>query len=179
MWILIGIRLIYNGNSTRLKRLAKAAIQDKGLSSEHQEIMPKSVELGETLEVAGRAEWRNWLRRNHKTAREIWLIYYRKGSGKERIPYNDAVEEALCFGWIDSNVRGVDAERYAQRFSPRNPKTPYSPANQERLRRLIAEGKVAKHVLATLGDLQEPRLELRRAVARAFNEPDADALVAW
>ncbi len=112
------------------------------------------------LEVSGRAAWRSWLRKNHRSATEIWLVYYRKGSGKERIAYNDAVEEALCFGWIDSNVHSIDETRFAQRFSPRKPGTPYSPANRERLRKLIAAGKVSKSVLAAIR-LQTPDLGLQ------------------
>lgn len=109
--------------------------------------------VDKTLYVTTRREWRAWLRKNRKIEKGIWLIYYKKDSGKPRIPYNDAVEEALCFGWIDSTIKKVDAERFAQRFSPRNPKSPYSQANTERLRALIAKGKVAKDVLATLGNL--------------------------
>jgi len=111
------------------------------------------MEIGKTLYVSNRKDWRAWLRKNCKKERDIWLIYYKKDSGKPRIPYNDAVEEALCFGWIDSIIKKVDAERFAQRFSPRNPKSPYSQANTERLQSLIAKGKVAKDVLATLGNL--------------------------
>ena len=99
------------------------------------------MEITDTLRVDHRAAWRAWLKKNYKTKKEIWLIYYRKSSGKPRIPYNDAVEEALCFGWIDSNVKTLDEERFAQRFSPRKPKAAYSPANRERLRKLIAEGR--------------------------------------
>lgn len=98
-------------------------------------------------------EWRAWLEKNYKSKREVWLIFYKKNSDKPRISYNDAVEEALCFGWIDSNVKGIDKEKYAQRFSPRNPKSPYSQANKERLAKLIKEGRVAKDVLDTLGDM--------------------------
>ncbi len=130
--------------------------------------MRKPIPLGETLEVTGRAEWHRWLRRNYKSAKEIWLVYYRKSSGRERIAYNDAVEEALCFGWIDSTVRSMDSERYTQRFSPRNPKTPYSPANQERLRRLIAEGKVAKDILSALPKLKQPRLVVAKDILHAI-----------
>ena len=72
-----------------------------------------------------------WLRQQYKTEKEIWLVYYKKGSGKPRIEYNDAVEEALCFGWIDSTVRSIDENRFAQRFSPRKPNSKYSPANKE------------------------------------------------
>ena len=126
------------------------------------------VEPSQTLEASNRTKWRRWLRSNYKTSKGIWLVYYRKGSGRERIPYNDAVEEALCFGWIDSNVKGIDHERFAQRFSPRRPGSPYSPANKERLRRLIAEGKVVKSVLATLGDLKEPRFTFAKDILEAI-----------
>ena len=67
------------------------------------------MEIGKTLYVANRREWRAWLRKNYKKERDIWLIYYKKDSGKPRIPYNDAVEEALCFGWIDSIIKKMDA----------------------------------------------------------------------
>ena len=83
----------------------------------------------------------------------MWLIYYRKQSGKVRISYNDAVEEALCFGWIDSTVKAYDAERIVQRFSPRRRDSPYSQTNKERLQRLIKQGQVSKAVLATLSDI--------------------------
>ncbi len=128
----------------------------------------KPLDQDSLLEVSSRAEWRRWLTQHHRSASEIWLVYYRKGSGKERIHYNDAVEEALCFGWIDSIVRSIDETRFAQRFSPRKPKTPYSPANQERLRRLIAQGKVRKDVLATLPALKEPRLVVAKDILAAI-----------
>jgi hypothetical protein len=97
-----------------------------------------------TVYAPSRVKWRQWLSTHYQSANEIWLIYYKKASGKPRIAYNDAVEEALCFGWIDSTVRRLDDERYMQRFSPRNPKSPYSPANRERLRRLVKARKVRK-----------------------------------
>ena len=75
-------------------------------------------------------------------------MYYRKASGKPRISYNDAVEEALAFGWIDSQQKGIDAERFAQRFSPRRPGSPWSEMNKARLRKLLAAGKMARAGLA-------------------------------
>lgn len=121
-----------------------------------------------TFHTASRAEWRKWLKKNYKTEKEIWLVYYKKDSGRPRIAYNDAVEEALCFGWIDSTVRKLDEERFAQKFSPRKPKSGYSQANKERLRKLIAEGKVAKDVLATLGDLAEEKFEIPTDILKAI-----------
>ena len=111
------------------------------------------MKIGKTLYVTNRKDWRKWLRENYKTRKEIWLVYYKKGSGKPRIEYNDAVEEALCFGWIDSIVRTLDEQRFAQRFSPRKPGSKYSPANKERLRSLLKKKKVIKEVRETLGDL--------------------------
>ncbi len=109
-----------------------------------------------TLAAADRETWRDWLAANYRTAKEIWLVYPKKSSGKPRISYNDAVEEALAFGWIDSTVRPIDRDRYAQRFTPRKPGSPYSEANKERLRTLVREGRVAPDVLAELPDLGTP-----------------------
>ena len=106
-----------------------------------------------TLYLSDRKKWRAWLREHYKSSKEIWLVYYKKGSGKPRIAYNDAVEEALCFGWIDSIVRTIDEKRFAQRFSPRKPNSKYSPANKERLRSLLKKKKVVKEVRETLGDV--------------------------
>ncbi len=106
------------------------------------------------LHVTERKAWRAWLRAHYRSDPEVWLVYPKVHTGEPRIAYNDAVEEALCFGWIDSTVRRLDADRYAQRFSPRRPNRPYSQANKERLRALIRKRKVVKAVLATLGDLE-------------------------
>ena len=108
------------------------------------------MDISKTLYITNRADWRAWLEENYKSVPELWLVYPRKGAGQPRIPYNDAVEEALCFGWIDSINRTIDDERFAQRFSPRKPKIAYSQTNKERLKRLIAQGKVIPEVLASL-----------------------------
>jgi uncharacterized protein YdeI (YjbR/CyaY-like superfamily) len=97
------------------------------------------VDKQETLYVSSRKEWRLWLEKNFDKKKEIWLVYPKKSSGRWRIPYNDAVEEVLCFGWIDSNVKKIDEENSAQRFSPRNPNSSYSQANIERLKWLLKE----------------------------------------
>lgn len=112
------------------------------------------MEITNTLYVTSREEWRAWLEQHYQNEKEIWLIYYRKESGKPRIPYNDAVEEALCFGWIDSTAKALDAQRFAQKFSPRRPKSPYSQPNKERLQRMIAQGKVLPEVREKLGDIE-------------------------
>jgi uncharacterized protein YdeI (YjbR/CyaY-like superfamily) len=111
------------------------------------------MEITQTLYITNRKDWRNWLKKNYKTEKEIWLVYPRKATGKPRIEYNDAVEEALCFGWIDSIAKKFDNDHTAQRFSPRRPKASYSQANIERLRYLVEKKMVIKEVLETLGDL--------------------------
>jgi uncharacterized protein YdeI (YjbR/CyaY-like superfamily) len=132
------------------------------------ESMKRSLDEAELLYVTNGREWRDWLKRHYKYEKEVWLVYYKKHTGKPRIPYNDAVEEALCFGWIDSTVKSIDEDRYAQRFSPRNPKTPYSQANKERLRALVKQGRVVKGVLATLGNLAEEQFEIPPDILEAI-----------
>jgi len=108
------------------------------------------MDLGKTLYVTDRKKWRSWLAKNHKKEKEIWLIYYRKSSGKKRIPYNDAVEEALCYGWIDSTMKGIDEEMFAQRFTPRRPNSMLSQLNKERIHRLIEQNKITAKGLSAV-----------------------------
>lgn len=111
------------------------------------------MDIGKTLFITDRQQWRKWLVKNHSKEKEIWLIFPMKATGKPRIAYNDAVEEALCFGWIDSLVKKVNISATAQRFSPRNPRTKYSQANKERLKRLVKEDKVIPSVKITLEEM--------------------------
>ncbi|MDD5340709.1 MAG: YdeI/OmpD-associated family protein [Candidatus ainarchaeum sp.] len=108
------------------------------------------MKLGKTFYAADRKAWHAWLTRNHAGAKEVWLVYYRKSSGKPRIPYNDAVDEALCFGWIDSIVKKVDGERFAQRFTPRRRGSRLSQLNKERIRKLVSEGRMTRAGLAAV-----------------------------
>lgn len=135
------------------------------------------MELGKTLYVIDRDEWRSWLARNYRKEKEVWLIYYRKASGKPRIPYNDAVEEALCFGWIDSIQKGIDAERFAQRFTPRKPGSSLSEANKERIRKLITEKKMTDAGLAAVAGTFDPEEKIVIA-ADVLNALKADP-AAW
>ena len=84
-----------------------------------------------------RKDWRKWLTENFDSANEIWFVFPHKSSGKKSIIYNDVVEEALCFDWIDSTIKAFDNEHKIQRFTPRKPKSPYSQSNKERLRWLL------------------------------------------
>jgi len=94
----------------------------------------------EQLYLATREEWRSWLTSHYDSSTGIWLVYYKKGSGKPRIPYDDAVEEALCFGWIDSLVKTLDEHRYMQKYSPRRKNSNWSELNRNRCRQQIADG---------------------------------------
>ena len=108
------------------------------------------MEIGETLYVTDREGFRQWLEQNHKSKKVIWLIQYKKSAKKPSIDYIEAVEEALCFGWIDGTQKSIDAERYALRFSPRRPKSNWTETNKHRARRLIAEGKMTETGFAAL-----------------------------
>ena len=106
------------------------------------------MQTSKTLYVTTRHAWRAWLEEHHQTETVIWLIYYKQHTGKARIAYDDVVEEALCFGWIDSNVKRLDNERFAQKFSPRTNHNNWSDANIKRMRRMIEMGKVTAAGLA-------------------------------
>ena len=108
------------------------------------------MQITQTLTVKDAKAWRAWLRKNYTSKKEIWLVYYKKRTGKPRISYNDAVEEALCFGWIDSVQKSLDADRTVQRFSPRKAGSKYSQQNKERLRALLKQRKVVKEVADSL-----------------------------
>lgn len=96
------------------------------------------------LYVTDRKAWRAWLAENHAKEKETWLIYPKKASGKPRIPYNDAVEEALCFGWIDSIVKKIDEEKYARKFTPRKKNSVWSELNKKRIQKVIKEGRMTE-----------------------------------
>ncbi len=98
------------------------------------------MKIGKTVYCKTREEWRAWLKANHATESEIWLIYYKKGSSQPRVPYDDAVEEALCFGWIDSTLQRIDEEKYVQKFSPRLPGSTWSFSNKQRIAKMIKAG---------------------------------------
>jgi uncharacterized protein YdeI (YjbR/CyaY-like superfamily) len=104
----------------------------------------------EKMYMENRAAWRAWLAENHATSQGIWLIYYKKKSGKPRVSYDAAVEEALCFGWIDSLPNKLDEERYMQLFTPRKPKSGWSALNKKRIEALIRDGLMMPAGLAKI-----------------------------
>ena len=94
----------------------------------------------ETLEVRSRAEWRRWLREHHRSKSQIWLVFRKRHTGTTSLTYDDAVEEALCFGWIDSLVRRLDDDRYARKFTPRKEDSRWSSINRRRYADVEARG---------------------------------------
>jgi uncharacterized protein YdeI (YjbR/CyaY-like superfamily) len=103
--------------------------------------------------VSHRHEWRQWLTENHTQATEIWLVYPRKSPDKSQLSYSDAVEEALCFGWIDGIAKKFDTESTAQRFTPRKSNSNWSSLNKERARRMIESGQMTEAGRDKLCDL--------------------------
>ena len=102
--------------------------------------MPKPNNQLESFQAKDRKEWREWLEKNHHTSLGVWLIYYKVKSGKPSVQYSEAVKEALCFGWIDSKVKSLDAERYMQIFTPRKRKSVWSKLNKQYIEELIEQG---------------------------------------
>ena len=138
--------------------------------------------IRKTLYVTSRAEWRAWLMKHYRSETEVWLIYYKKHTGQPRISYDQAVEEALCFGWIDSIVKRMDDEKFAQKFTPRRDCTTWSALNKRRLRKLIREGRMTEAGLAKIdiamrgeearakeskGDVEIPRFVKQALMANA------------
>ena len=107
----------------------------------------------ELFHTADRQVWRAWLGAHFETASEIWFVFPMKASGEPCLSYNDAVEEALCFGWIDSTIKHIDPLHRAQRFTPRRPGSPYSRPNIERLIRLDQQGLIHPKIRPAVEDL--------------------------
>ena len=92
--------------------------------------------------ATSREEWRSWLKNNQSTEKEVWLVYYKKHTGKPSLSYMESLEEALCFGWIDGIKRKIDEEKYAHRFTPRKLNSKWSVRNVRLAEKLIEEGKM-------------------------------------
>ncbi len=123
------------------------------------------------LYVTNRDDWRAWLKKNHAIKNEVWLIYYKKHTGKPRIPYDDAVEEALCFGWIDSTVKKLDHEKYAQKYTPRRAKSIWSELNIKRARKMIREGKMTKAGLVLFKEVGKKKVTKVKIIKTKFTFP--------
>ncbi|MBN1280043.1 MAG: YdeI/OmpD-associated family protein [Candidatus Thermoplasmatota archaeon] len=109
----------------------------------------------EPLFFSNRADWRAWLEHHHKTSTGVRLLYYNKSSGKPGLNHIDAVEEALCFGWIDSILKKIDADRFVLKYTPRKPRSVWSKINKEKAEALIAAGKMTAAGLQKIEEAQQ------------------------
>jgi uncharacterized protein YdeI (YjbR/CyaY-like superfamily) len=134
-----------------------------------------AMEITRIFYAPTRKEWRKWLEKNHAKEKDVWLLFYRKGSGKPHVSYSEAVQEAICFGWIDSTVKKVDEDSRAQRFTPRNPKSGWSELNKERARMMIEKGKMTKAGLAVLCDLSAEAFKIPADILKALKKDK----IAW
>ena len=98
----------------------------------------------ETFCPTSKADWREWLKKNHESKQSVWLVYHKKNSGVSSIAWSEAVDVALCFGWVDSRRKSVDNEKFIQFFSQRKTNTTWSKINKEKVQRLIDEGLMEK-----------------------------------
>ena len=108
------------------------------------------------LHFEDRASWRAWLGEHHESEREIWMVFFKKHTGLPNISYNDAVEEALCFGWIDSLIKKLDDDRYARKFTPRTNTAKWSELNIKRVEKLKAAGRMTPAGLAKIDASVKP-----------------------
>jgi uncharacterized protein YdeI (YjbR/CyaY-like superfamily) len=116
--------------------------------------MQRADKAYETLSPVAREVWREWLAANHSTAPGVWLVLIKKNSGLRGIGYEEAVEEALCFGWIDSKQKPLDAERMMLTFTPRKPGGSWARSNKERVARLIEQGRMTPAGMAAIEQAQ-------------------------
>ena len=100
------------------------------------------METKKMLYVTSRKKWRAWLEKNYDSEKVVWLIFYKRHTGKPVIPYDEAVEEAVCFGWIDSIIKKIDEEKFVRKFTPRTDKSKWSELNKKRAQKMINEGRM-------------------------------------
>ncbi|MBN1291999.1 MAG: YdeI/OmpD-associated family protein [Candidatus Latescibacteria bacterium] len=102
------------------------------------------------LYVADREQWREWLEVHYSDKKVVWLIFYKKHTGQPSISYDEAVEEALCFGWIDSIIKRIDNDIYARKFTPRDSASKWSESNKKRVEKLLADGRMTDFGMAVI-----------------------------
>jgi uncharacterized protein YdeI (YjbR/CyaY-like superfamily) len=110
---------------------------------------------GQPLHVTGAEEWRAWLESNHAVEKEVWLTIYKKHTAKPSITIEEATEEALCFGWIDSMMKRIDDEKYVQRYTPRKKGSIWSEKNKKWVAELIEQGRMTEAGLAKIEEAKQ------------------------
>lgn len=122
-----------------------------------EKFMPKSIYF------KNKNEWHNWLAKNYDKANDVWLVYYKKHTGKPTISYDEALDEALCFGWIDSTVNKIDDEKYMQRWTPRRAGSIWSERNYNKIKKLAREGRMTKEGLDAAKDVLSGKIKAEPA----------------
>ncbi len=123
------------------------------------------------LHLQDRNDWRDWLSKHYDSEKEAWLVYPKKSTGKKRILYNDAVEVALCFGWIDSIVRSLDSEHSMQRFTPRR-SGKFSQPNKERIRYLAKKGLLLPKIAESMKAILEEEFQFPQDIIEMIRKDD-------
>ena len=131
--------------------------------------------LMDLYHAADRREWRKWLAENCETKREVWLLFYKKGSEQRGVDFEDALDEAACFGWVDSLIKKVDDQRYARKFTPRSAGSAWSRSNFERVERLRREGRMTARGLAVF----EQRTARTSAGVKRPNSEETPSDLLW
>jgi len=124
------------------------------------------MKISETYYAASRADWRKWLEKHHASQKEIWLLFYKGQPDKPQVSYDEAVEEALCFGWIDSVIQKIDDEKYVRKITPRKKGSRWSTLNKKRVAAMIQAGKMTDAGRAVL-DFSDADDEYERSAERA------------
>ena len=122
-----------------------------------------------------REDWHSWLERNHAREKVIWVVYFKRAAGQAGIRYEESLEEALCFGWIDSIIQKLDEQRYIRKFNPRRAGSHWSPSNRKRAEKLIREGRMTKAGLAKYdprAPVSEPDPEIRQILQKSRPIPE-------
>ena len=126
------------------------------------------MKMTSTFIARNGAEWRAWLLDHHASEQEVWLVYFKASSGQTGIDYETSVEEALCYGWIDSIIQKIDDEKYARKFNPRRPGSFWSATNKRRMEKLISEGRMTPIGLGKYDpQAQESSSEVGQKIKRA------------
>ncbi|MDD5311929.1 MAG: YdeI/OmpD-associated family protein [Dehalococcoidia bacterium] len=113
------------------------------------------MDADKALHCKSRQEWRKWLEENSSSAQEIWLLHYKKHTGKASVSHDDAVEEALCFGWIDGKLKSIDGDKFILRYSPRKSNSVWSKINKDKAEQMIARGRMTEAGLARIEEARK------------------------
>jgi uncharacterized protein YdeI (YjbR/CyaY-like superfamily) len=113
------------------------------------------TELDRAVYFKDKYKWRSWLEKNHEREKEVWLIHYKKHSGKIGLKYDDAVDEAICFGWIDGKLKSIDEDKFILRYSPRKSRSVWSKINKYKALKLIEDGSMNKAGLAKIEEAKK------------------------